>query len=317
MKKKIISLCAITTIMVLVIFASCDKFMKIVTVKTTSFSDLKLNSVVLKGEVVSTGSGKEVSERGFFYGTNKAIKPAITVNCGAGGKGSFEAKIKGLQPGTKYYFKAYATNDEDMDTGDVIEFTTYALKSTVTTNEPEPETNGNVTLSGSYENKDNLNIEKVGFEYAKNGNFDNASVVYANTHQSPFSANVVLDAASYYCRAFIQDEDSLIVYGNTIDFVPVIPTVITEDASDITDTSAILNASVSGEINNKGFYFSTMSDFSDSIDIFVGSGSGSRTFFTRKKGLTPSTTYYYKAYVTYHNGSRRIIGELKSFRTQN
>ena len=318
MKKRIISLGAITAIMAMVIFAGCDKFMKIVTVKTYLYSNAGSTSVTLKGEVVSTGGSDEVSERGFFYSTNKNLKPAITVECGSGPKGTFEATVKGLKPNTKYYYQAYAKSEDDMDVGDVLDFTTFELDFTLTTGQPEILGNGRVTMNGAYENKANIKIDKIGFEYAKNANFRNADTVYATPIQTPFSVTLELDDATYYCRAFVLAEDStLTLYGDLVEFESVehIPTVTTENASEITSNSALLKASVSGEINNKGFYLSTNPGFTGAEKIDVGSGVGNGRVEYRVSNLTPSTTYYYKAYVTYHNGANELQGERKEFIT--
>ncbi|MBQ6277680.1 MAG: hypothetical protein IJK62_13370 [Bacteroidales bacterium] len=318
MKKRIILLSAITAIMALVIFAGCDKFMKIVTVKTYLYSDATSTSVTLKGEVISTGGNDEVSERGFFYSTNKNLKPALTVECGPGQKGPFEAIVKGLQPNTKYYYQAYVKSEDDMDVGDVLDFTTFELDFILTTEQPEILGDGRVTLKGSYNNKANININKIGFEYAKNANFRNADTVYASNVQTPFSVSLELDDATYYCRAFVMAEEStLFLYGDLVEFESVehIPTVTTNDASEITSTSAVLNATIAGEINNKGFYLSTNPGFTGAEKIDVGSGVGNGRVEYGKTDLTPNTTYYYKAYVTYHNGANELQGERKEFTT--
>lgn len=304
-------------------FIGCDTFLKIVAVKTIQCSGVGSTSVLLKGEVVSTGGSSEVNERGFFYSTSKSLKNPQTVECGHGGKGAFDAKVTGLQPNTKYYYQAYAKNEDDLDVGDVLEFTTFELDFTVETNEPEIMSLGTVKLKGSYQNNENLNIEKVGFEYAKNGNFNNATVVYAERVQTPFFVIVDLDDATYYCRSLVQAEDSTIILrGESVVFASVnhsAPVVTTGDATNVTSTSAHLNGSVSdGEIGVKGFYWSTSADFSNPTQMQVGSGLGTGVFEGTLGDLSPSTTYYYKAYVTYSNlGSMtEVLGEMKSFTTE-
>lgn len=321
MKKGIVLLCVIA-IVAMVAFVGCDKILKIVTVKTDQYSNLRSTSVVLKGEVVSTGGADEVSERGFFYGTSKNLRQAESVECGHGKKGTFEATVKGLQPNTKYYYQAYAKNDDDLDVGDVLEFTTFELNFTIVTEQPEIGSLGRVVLKGSYDNRENLNIEKIGFEYAKNANFRNAEIVYADNVQSPFSVPVELDDASYYCRAFMQAEDSsVVVKADYVAFASVnhdAPIVNTGAASNVTATSAQLNATVTArEINLKGFYWSENSDFSNPTKVDAGPGLGNGTFAYNLTGLSPATTYYYKAYVTYTNidQSAEVLGEQKSFHT--
>jgi len=323
MKKSIISLCIVLAMLSMATFIGCDTFLKIVTVRTLQYSNLTSTSVVLRGEVASTGGNKEVSERGFFYGTSKNLKNAESVECGHGGKGEFEATINGLQPNTKYYYQAYAKGDDDLDVGDVMEFTTFELNFVLETGQPDILSLGTVRLNGSYQNNENLNIEKVGFEYAKNGNFTNATVVYAERVQTPFSVIVDLDDATYYYRSLVQAEDSTIILtGEPVVFASVnhdAPVVTTANATEITSTSALLSGSVSGgEIGVKGFYWSTSSDFSNPTQMQVGSGLGTGVFSGTLRELSPSTTYYYKAYVTYSNlGSMtEVLGEMKSFTTE-
>jgi len=307
----------------MVAIIGCDKFLKIVSVKTEQCTNLKSTSVVLKGNVVSTGSEKQVEERGFYYSTSKTLKDAVTVECGAGGKGEFEAKVSGLKPGTKYYYKAYAKNNDDLDAGDVMEFTTFDLDFTLETLDPERLAQGGVVLNGRYNNKENLHIDKVGFQYGLRGDFTDATAVYATEVGTPFSVTLEnLPRGTYYCRALVQAEDStIILYGESVPFDSyehVAPVVTTEDATNPTSNSIQLNASVTGdEIGAKGFYWSASSDFSSPTQIPVGSGIGDGRFSWTLTGLTASTTYYYKAYVTYNNlgTMTEVLGEIKSFTT--
>ena len=323
MKKSVISLCVLFAMLSMIAFVGCDKFLKIVTVKTEQCSNLKSTSVVLKGTVVATGGGNSVDERGFYYGTSKSLKDAQTVECGVGGKGEFEAKVMGLQPNTKYYYKAYAKNNDDMDVGDVMEFTTFELDFTLETLAPERLAEGRVVLNGSYDNKENLNIEKVGFQYGLRGDFTDATAVYAQNIATPFSVILEdLPRGTYYCRALVQAEDStIILYGEAIPFDSyehAAPVVVTEDATNQTANSIQLNGSVSGdEIGAKGFYWSASSDFSTATQIPVGSGIGDGRFSWPLTGLESSTTYYFKAYVTYNNlgTMTEVLGEMKSFTT--
>lgn len=322
MKKNIFSLCVIVVMLSAVALVGCDRFLKIVTVKTVQYSNLKSTSVVLKGEVVSTGSEKEVEERGFYYGTSKNLKGAEVVECGHGGKGVFESTVMGLKPNTKYYYQAYAKGNDDFNVGDVMEFTTFELDFTLETLQPEVGSQGSVTLKAQYDNRENLNIDKIGFEYGTRGDFTNARVVYAENVGTPYSVTMTLSDSTYYYRALVQAEDSTVILrGESVTFdayVHAAPVVTTGDASELTATSAHLAASVSGgEIGAKGFYLSTSSDFSNPTQYQAGSGLGTGNFAKTITELTPNTTYYYKAYVTYSNSGvmTEVRGEMKSFTT--
>ncbi len=323
MKKSVISLCVLFAMLTMVVLSGCDKFLKIVTVKTEQCSNLKSTSVILKGSVVATGGGDSVDERGFYYGTSKSLKDAQTVECGAGGKGEFEAKVMGLQPNTKYYYKAYAKNNDDMDVGDVMEFTTFELDFTLETLAPERVAQGKVVLNGSYDNKENLNIDKVGFQYGLRGDFTDATAVYAGNIATPFSVTLEdLPRGTYYCRAMVQAEDStIILFGNSQSFDSyehVATVVTTGNATNVTSTSAHLTGTVTGEsVEAKGFYWTTNSDFSSPTQTRFGQGLGDGSIEGTLNDLAPATTYYYKAYAVYTIEGERseALGEMKSFTT--
>lgn len=323
--KRSIVFCSLIAIMAIVILSGCDRFMKVVSVSTLQCSNLGATTVVLKGQLVSD-AGSEVAERGFFYGTSKNLRDHMTAECGPGRKGNFEARITGLLPNTKYYYQAYAKGDDDLDVGDIMEFTTYDLKITVHTDQPTVASPENVTFSGSYVNEESFTIEKVGFEYSSFGDYSNSSIIYSANTNTPFSAVVSLaPSTTYYCRAFIQAQDStILLYGESVAFATTeyeAPVVTTLDAVDVASTSARLKAQITANgnsINSKGFYWSASSDFASPTALWAGAGAGTTSSYeTLFDNLTPSTTYYYKAFITYSRAGEdiEVLGEVKSFTT--
>jgi len=323
--KKTLFICSMVAVMAMLILSGCDSFMKVVSVSTLQCSNLGATTVVLKGQLVSD-AGSEVAERGFFYGTSKNLRDHMTAECGPGRKGNFEARITGLLPNTKYYYQAYAKGDDDLDVGDIMEFTTYDLKITVHTDQPTVVSPENVTFSGSYVNEESFGLEKVGFEYSRFGDYSNSSIVYCTNTNTPFSAVVSLaPGTTYYCRALIQAQDStILLYGESVAFATTEyedPEVITLDATDVTSTSARFRAEFNANgnnINNKGFYWSTTSDFATiSQEWSGGAGSAVNSYEILANNLTPSTRYYYKAVVQYTKAGvdQTAFGEVKTFTT--
>ncbi len=308
----------------IVLLSGCDKFLKIVSVRTLDFSNVTATTAVLKGQVVSDGGGA-ITERGFFYSTSKSLRDAQEVACGAGGKGDFECTIKNLQPNTTYYYQAYAKGDNDLDVGDVLEFTTYELNLTVETLQPEIFSADSIILKGKFVNREDLQIVRVGFEYSKNGDYSGSTVVCADIADE-FSAVVcLLPNTNYYYRAFVDTEDAtIVVVGESVVFSTgeeTAPEVTTLEADQITATSAHMNASIStsftGDINSKGFYWSTSADFVSKETLWSGAGMGNGSFTGYLENLNPATTYYYKAFVTYQSTDSQVevLGEVKSFTT--
>ena len=123
-KALIISICCI-------LFYSCKKSdgptqptPQIATVTTTSTSTVTTTSVSVSGNVSADG-GATVTSRGFCWGITPGvvISGSNYVNSGTG-TGTYSASINGLNPGTVYFVRAFATNSVGTAYGNELSFTT-------------------------------------------------------------------------------------------------------------------------------------------------------------------------------------------------
>jgi hypothetical protein len=97
------------------------------------------------------------------------------------------------------------------------------------------------------------------------------------------------------------------------------PTITTGSVSPVYSGSATLGGSVtatgggSGTMNPIGFAYSTNSTLSTGVSTTTGSQTGTGSFSGTITGLSPSTTYYYRAYAT--NATGTGYGSIQSFTT--
>ena len=94
---------------------------------TTNTVDIKLNSVVLNGEVSDEG-GSPVTDRGFYWSETNTIPTDKDNKVQVGsGKGTYSYTLEGLKINTKYYYKSYSTNSKGTSTSDVQTVKTKTL----------------------------------------------------------------------------------------------------------------------------------------------------------------------------------------------
>lgn len=112
---------------------------KIPTVTTQPVSSILVVSAQSGGQVTDDG-GATVVARGICYSTTPAptLQDAFTTD--GLGTGSFVSSLTGLQQGTTYYVRAYATNSAGTAYGNEISFTTLI---------PGPLVGGGTSLSGA------------------------------------------------------------------------------------------------------------------------------------------------------------------------
>ena len=99
------------------------KEIELPTVATAEVKDVTETTAVSGGEVVSDG-GAEVTARGICWSTkhNPTLEDEYTID--GKGVGSFTSEMTDLEPDTKYYVRAYATNEKGTAYGEEVSFTT-------------------------------------------------------------------------------------------------------------------------------------------------------------------------------------------------
>jgi uncharacterized protein (TIGR02145 family) len=117
-------------------------------------------------------------------------------------------------------------------------------------------------------------------------------------------------STTYYVRAFATNSAGT-GYGNEITFTTstpaVLPTVSTISASSITITSATSGGNITADggaaVTTRGVVWSTSSSPTVSLSTKTSNGSGIGSFSSAITGLSPSTTYYVRAFATNSAGT--------------
>lgn len=92
------------------------------TVTTTSITNITRLTADSGGNVTSDG-GASVTARGVCWNTSTTPTTSNSKTTNGTGTGSFTSNITGLNPGTKYYVRAYATNSVGTAYGNELNFT--------------------------------------------------------------------------------------------------------------------------------------------------------------------------------------------------
>ena len=93
------------------------------TVKTNSVTNIAKTTANCGGNVISSGSAP-VTARGVCWSTNQNPTTNNAHTSDGSGTGVFASSLAGLDPGTTYYVRAYATSDAGTTYGNEVTFTT-------------------------------------------------------------------------------------------------------------------------------------------------------------------------------------------------
>lgn len=144
------------------------------------------------------------------------------------------------------------------------------------------------------------------------------------------SYNCVLEGREFACEAadlkdgmkyyyYLEYDNGYEKIKNKVDFVSTVakPVLTTENAVNITITSAVLSGSVTNsdaanEIKTKGFCWGTSQNPGIESNVTTN-GSGVGSYTSNIDNLSPNTTYFYRTYLTTNYGT--IYGEQKNFKT--
>lgn len=182
---------------------------------TTQVSNIKSNSIIAEGNVTFDGYSKVIM-KGVCWSTS----PNPTINndktTDGAGLGSFVSTVNGLNQGTTYYIRAYATNNAGTAYGMESSFTTKSASLPVLTT-TTPTYNSNSAISGGNISSDgNLEITARGICWSTSSNPTiNNNKTVDGTGTGTFVSNIsnLNSHSTYYVRAYATNGIGT-TYGN-------------------------------------------------------------------------------------------------------
>ena len=293
------------------------------TVTTNEVTDITTNSATSGGNVTSDGNAS-VTAKGICWSTTPNPTVANEHTEDGTGIGSFVSYMTGLNHGTKYYVRAYATNRAGTAYGEQKEFTTEVNEELpiVTTNEITGITQTTATSGGNVTSDGGANVTARGvcWSTSQNPTISNSHTTDGNGTGSFTSSIAGLTAnTTYYVRAYATNEKGT-SYGEQKSFKTLqnieLPTVTTTNVSNITQTTATSGGNVTDDggatLTARGVCWSTSQNPTIS-NSHTTDGNGTGNFTSSITGLTANTTYYVRAYATNEKGT--AYGEQRSFTT--
>lgn len=293
------------------------------TVTTNDVTSITSNSAVCGGEVTNDG-GAEVTSRGICWSTSQ--NPTISNNhtSDGNGLGVFTSNITGLTENTTYYVRAYATNSEGTNYGEQKTFTTQhdVVVPTVTTNNVTNISTNSATCGGDVMSAGYGTVSARGicWSTSQNPTVSNPHTT-DGTGTGSFTSSItgLTENTTYYVRAYATNEAGT-SYGEqkifTTPHAATLPTVMTNDVTDITASTAISGGNVTssgyGTVSARGVCYST-SQNPTITDAHTNDGTGEGSYTSTLSGLENNTTYYVRAYATNEAGT--AYGEQKTFTT--
>lgn len=305
---------------IIILNQSCKKD-EVPTLTTETVTNITGTTAKSGGTIISEGSGTIIS-RGVCWSKN--IDPSVldskTEN--GAGAGTFISEITGLNGGSTYYLKAYATNQYGTGYGMAMSFTTLGQKPSAST---LPATNvmaHSCTFNGSTNPQYLSTI--VSFEYGNTTNYSQTIIATQSpaTGTSQIQVNVNVSSLSprtlYHYR--IKCENSLgVTYGEDVSFTTPgnPPSLISEIAAPVSPYNATLN----GRVNPNDLSTVVIFDYglTQSYGMTVTANesplTGNQLKFVHGNitSLNPNTLYHFRLKATNELGT--VTGDDMTFTT--
>lgn len=293
-------------------------------IETLEASDVRANSAVLNGQI-TRDMAPSITEHGFVYGKNAA--PTIANGAykisksGAPSIGvSYNMFISSLDKETKYYARAFVTNNLDTIYGEQISFLTIEGLPAVKTLGSRNTTSSSAIIQCEAVDDAGAAISARGVCYglsplpAIDGQHttDGSGIGKWESSLSGLSPN-----ATYYIRAYATNSYGT-GYGEqiTISTTEGLASVKTGTASSVTTTSATCNGEVLSDgdrqVTERGICWG-ISPYPTTANTHTTNGSGTGKFSCALTQLTAGTTYHFRAYAI--NSAGTSYGEDVTFTT--
>jgi hypothetical protein len=295
------------------------------TVRTIGVSGVMYTGARVEASLDASG-GEFVVSKGFCVDTLSVPTVDNGIAVAGGGLGAFELALNTLEPGRMYYVRAYATTSSGTAYGQVLSFQTRALAIPAPTTESASGVGAfGAQLRGSLADtaSGGMALTARGFRWSQTAGFASASgqdlPAQATTGQD-FSAQLqgLTASTTYYYRAYASNSLGT-GYGAENSFTTgtqPLPTVQTQAASAITQTTASVAGAVTAEsgaaVTVRGFCYSTNNNPLISNDT-VQAGAGLGTFSATLRNLSAGSIYYFRAFAV--NAGGVGYGLVQSFQT--
>lgn len=224
-----------------------------------------------------------------------------------------------MTPNTTYYLRAYATNKKGTSYGLQQTFITKSLvittKLITDTTANSAKCGGLIAITGD---SSNIIARGVCWNTMPNPTVENYKTTDGNGIGNFNSSLTGLSAnTTYFVKAYITNSGGT-YYGNEISFTTLdgiikLNTLVVSLITTSTSSSGGLITNDGGaEISSRGVCWSTTS-LPTTVNSRTSDGSGTGLFTSSITGLSPSTTYYVRAYAT--NSVGTVYGSELSFTT--
>ncbi len=217
--KKGLTLFAIFSLLAVVgLFQGCKK-PSLPELTTVTVTDIGLNSAVSGGTIVSDG-GAEITEKGVCWSTSANPTAEGSKTTDGTGSAAFISNIVGLDEGTTYYVRAYATNEVGTAYGNELTFTTNQVTGAVlTTTEVTNVTSITATVGGNITDAGGGTITARGVYWGTTPNPTvNKTTNGAGTGTFTADLTGLTDGTTYYYRAYATNSSGT-TYGQEFSFI--------------------------------------------------------------------------------------------------
>ena len=285
-------------------------------VTTNPITTVGTSTAVGGGNVTSNG-GAALIARGVVWSTVPSATISLSTKTIDGTDvGVFVSNITGLNPTTRYYVRAYATNSEGTVYGEEISFITEAATAPVLTTSPITDiaTAGTSAKSGGTIVSDGGRpINRSGIVWSTTQNPTYTSFTGRTINGTATGTYVglltnLVPGTTYYVRAYAINSAGY-GYGNQVSFVApaqLATVTTTTPITAITTRTATGGGNVTANggatVTQRGICWSTLQN-PTTADSKTTDGSGNGTYTSNLTGLSANTTYYVRAYATNSAGT--------------
>ena len=280
------------------------------------------NTTATGGGSITNDGGSSITAKGICWGTSP--NPTISDSKTTDGTGTttFTSFITGLSASVTYYVRAYATNSTGTGYGNQQTFTTSSTSNTlpvVTSTSVTGLTTIQATFNAEVNSQGGGTVTERGAVWNTSGNPTvNSNRVPSGAGTGVYSATItgLSGGSNYYVRAYAINNFG-ISYGVEIPFTTLfgLATLITNNViSYSTSASSGGNITDNGgsTVTTRGVVWNT-TGIPTISDNKTTDGSGTGSYVSNLTALSPSTTYYVRAYAT--NSTGTAYGNEQTFTT--